>query len=914
MQTRGKKQTKEPRKGRKQKLPRAENLPTSEDELHGPAEEDPARAPENADVDDKALVQTCLDSKDAYAKARITMDALDDGGLPDPNQEIGTDMITTLAAAEQNMAEAEQALHTYWESIPPEMATALEVRFAAAHDLLMLLTSDRATAAAFARAADREHETLTEEDPPPDAQALQAAGAKVASARAIFVMRARAIDDFFRARESQAPREGVFATPKAKKAKKAKKTKKTAPEQQQPEEPTVQGAGRPQRERKSSATKAARQPDERGTPSARTPRRKTQARGEPPRPQSADDDTDGQMPALERDSSDDDDEEAGNRENQGERREEREHRGIPPTYYETTNDSDYVWEGDDDAQTEDKEDWGRQQQDKDYDYDQEFADDEADENAGIFAQGKVRSGYDYLKGAPELQFPSNAPQAAILERINVSAISHGMVIPVLRRAARKPMSFGSLLSPEAYYVVGPQGANMATTLTLGYAVKGTKDKTGQDHPACLIFPYRAGDHSVLALSDTAVAGEVLGPAAMHALSKNGTITLNAPSNPNRKPRESAGGQHGRAGDAPARKCDLMALQRALHHDRAKLAALTGNDPDMKATNPLLLTHIRNQQASTMIADLPIMQSTILPKLLQFNWCVTMDFSGPGKVADAVHPSHFLPRAPNGSLGTFKAIEDFRTWVDNIEAVCTAVFLEDHTSIPFFRRIWLRLRDQFRDTSAYGTVEHINKNFMAHELALICNKWAELYTSEGNINMSHDKFLAKNLEVLQFNQKEWRDNSRSIDISKIPVQRVGPPARDVQTPGQPPVAPPRAAHPRQQKRAAATPNPITQPPAKKQRGAPPPAQNGGAPRAAANAPNPAPAARQDSICLKHVLHAQDPIKFPMDCTQPAPCSRRHSVQLTAGKFSAPDKKAALAGLQSMKGTFAVNAAQYILTNM
>ena len=323
-----------------------------------------------------------------------------------------------------------------------------------------------------------------------------------------------------------------------------------------------------------------------------------------------------------------------------------------------------------------------------------------------------------------------------------------MVIPVLRRAARKPMSFGTLLSPEAYYVVGPQGANMATTLTLGYVVKTAKSKADQDHPACLIFPYRAGDHSVLALSDTAIAGEILGPAAMHALSKNGTIVLNAPSNPNRKPRDFVGGQHGRASDTPARKCDLMALQRALHHDRAKLAALTSNDPDMKATNPLLLTHIRNQQASTMIADLPIMQSSILPKLLQFNWCVAMDFSGPGKVADAVQPSQFLPRAANGNLGTFKTIEDFRVWVDNIiEAVCTAVFLEDQHSTPFFRRIWLRLRDQFRDASAYGTVEHINKNFMAHELALICNKWAELYTCEANINMPIDKFLAKNLEVL-----------------------------------------------------------------------------------------------------------------------------------------------------------------------
>ena len=691
MQTRGKKQTKESKKGRKQKLPRASNLPTNEDELHGPAE-NPEIVQENSDVDDTALVQACLNSKDIHAKARITMDALGDGGLPDPNQEIGADMIANLAVAEQNMAEAEQALHAYWESLPRDTATTQELRFAAAHDLLTLLTSDRATAATFARAADREHTALTEDDPPPDVQALQAAGAKVASARAIFVMRARAIDDFFRARESQAPRAGLFTPTKAKKA---RKTKKTAAKQQQPEEPTGPDAGRPRRAHKSSATRAARSqsplPEDSGTSSARTPRRNTPARGGHPQPQDADDDTDGQMPALEPDSSDDGDDDAGNGGGQQEwrrdraREDERQGREIPPPY-ETTNDSDYIWDGDDDVPVDDEENWGHNQNDKDYNFDQDFADDEADAHAGIFAQGKVRSGYEYLKGAPELQFPSSAPQAAILERISVSAISHGMVIPVLRRAARKPMSFGSLLSPEAYYVVGPQGANMATTLTLGYAVKGTKDKADQDHPACLIFPYRAGDHSVLALSDTAITGEILGPAAMHALSKNGTITLNAPSNPNRKPRESAGGPHGRAGDTTARKCDLMALQRALHHDRAKLITLTGNDPDMKATNPLLLTHIRNQQASTMIADLPIMQSAILPKLLQFNWCVAMDFSGPGKVADAVHPSQFLPRAPNGHLGTFKTIEDFRTWVDNIEAVCTAVFLEDQQSIPFFRRI------------------------------------------------------------------------------------------------------------------------------------------------------------------------------------------------------------------------------------
>jgi hypothetical protein len=72
--------------------------------------------------------------------------------------------------------------------------------------------------------------------------------------------------------------------------------------------------------------------------------------------------------------------------------------------------------------------------------------------------------------------------------------------------------------------------------------------------------------------------------------KNGTITLNAPFNPT----GNLATPHSRTDDNAACKCDLMmALQRALHHDRAQLAALTGNDSDIKTTNPLLRTHIRN---------------------------------------------------------------------------------------------------------------------------------------------------------------------------------------------------------------------------------------------------------------------------------------------------------------------------------
>ena len=936
MQTRGKTPVKVPKNIRKQKkTSRANPISTSDDDLHGPGHGDTQPAEKRADeTDDTQLVREVLACREKHATARIALESIGDGDIPEFTQAEGNDAITDLAEAEQAMADAGTALHTYWETVAPEIAAQLESRFAAAHDLLAMLTTDRATAATFARAAIREHTALAEGDPPPTILELQPAVAKMASARAILTMRARAVDDFFKAREPQARQDNASTNVPAPTAKRAKKSKAPAsarlPDEVAPEDGPPETTGKRTTTKARRVTKATTQVPvpphgqqaggnneqapggarQRSTATAPTPKKGRHAPQQEREGEDDGDDLDG-MPVP---SADSDAESVGGRKGPRPQRgaeddesEIRRHRHL----YESTNDSDYIWEGDDDdANT--NEDWGHQG-DKDYDYDEGFDHATVEAQAGIFAHGKVLSGYEYLKGAPELKFPSTEPQAAILERISVSAISQGMVIPVLRRAIGKGMCFGALLSPEAYYVVGPQGTNMATTLTLGYAVKGSKTKEAQEHPACLIFPYRAGDHSILALSDTAIAGEVLGPAAMHALSKNGTITLSAPSNPHRKSRDTAGGQHGRAGnDAPARKCDLMALQRALHHDRAKLTELTGGDPEMKATNPLLLTHIRNQQASTTIADLPVMQSTMLPKFLQFNWCIDMDFSGPGKVSDAVHPAQFLPRAANGTLRTFTTMEDFRTWVDNIEAVCVAVFLEDQRSTPFYRRIWLRLREQFRDTSAYGTVEHINRNFMAHELAKICNQWAALYTDAANINMSSEDFLAKNIAVLQFNQKEWRDNSRSIDISKISIQRAGPPLKEPTAPPAPPAAPPRAATPRQQKRNAPGGNRGMQPQAKKPRAAP--AATPTAPRGGNGAPVAAPVARQDSICLKHILHGQDPAQFPAACNQTPPCGRRHTVQLHAGKFSAQDKKNALAGLASMKGTFAASATQYILTNM
>ena len=75
-------------------MPRAPPLPTAENELHGPQNEDLNQ--EQIEIDDTAFVRACLASKDSHAKARVTMDALGDGDV-NLNQEEGNEIIQSLS-------------------------------------------------------------------------------------------------------------------------------------------------------------------------------------------------------------------------------------------------------------------------------------------------------------------------------------------------------------------------------------------------------------------------------------------------------------------------------------------------------------------------------------------------------------------------------------------------------------------------------------------------------------------------------------------------------------------------------------------------------------------------------------------------------------------------------------------------
>ena len=89
--------------------------------------------------------------------------------------------------------------------------------------------------------------------------------------------------------------------------------------------------------------------------------------------------------------------------------------------------------------------------------------------------------------------------------------------------------------------------------------------------------------------------------------------------------------------------EWLPLRRALHGDRMKIQALTQGDPDMKISNPRLMTRMRNNSQYLSVADL---QAPLVKKFLTMNFYLVIDWIGTGsaKVPDGCHLCQFMPES------------------------------------------------------------------------------------------------------------------------------------------------------------------------------------------------------------------------------------------------------------------------------
>ena len=186
-----------------------------------------------------------------------------------------------------------------------------------------------------------------------------------------------------------------------------------------------------------------------------------------------------------------------------------------------------------------------------------------------------------------------------MERIFVSALRAGMVLPILQFGG--PAAFATLVEPDAYYVVTAEHPENSMRLSLAHR----NPACARALPLCLTFEARSTPYSVVIMADAAIRGKIWDPHVLTAV-RAINVPLTAPDTPLAHRLFSPGAQQqygAREAQVRADKA-FQPLRRALHNDRAKIHALTQNASEQNLTDPAIATAVRNLQKSNALQDIP----------------------------------------------------------------------------------------------------------------------------------------------------------------------------------------------------------------------------------------------------------------------------------------------------------------------
>ena len=236
----------------------------------------------------------------------------------------------------------------------------------------------------------------------------------------------------------------------------------------------------------------------------------------------------------------------------------------------------------------------------------------------MFGRDAIGNGYDIIRKHTALILPDTRyPESRFLDRISVEKVLHNMIVPVLHFTGHgSVISFRTLHHnvSSAVYVVIADCCDSVTNMKLIY-----RDPAF----ATRYFPQRISfEHgiysqpvTILVYSELALRTGVLEEEIQDALTSNGISYPIAPST-----STSVAGSLLLTASGVIEKSDgkllaeWLSLRRALHSEKMKIQALTQGDPDMKISNPRLMTRMRNnsQLADNNIFALPIIHADSAP--------------------------------------------------------------------------------------------------------------------------------------------------------------------------------------------------------------------------------------------------------------------------------------------------------------
>ena len=503
----------------------------------------------------------------------------------------------------------------------------------------------------------------------------------------------------------------------------------------------------------------------------------------------------------------------------------------------------------------------------------------------LFSGIQIADGPAYIGEHVQLVYPSAHPKAAILERTPIQAVRGGMVLPILQFTS-STFNFDTLTNPSGYYVAITEHMDGSLRLALAYATPGA------NLPKILMFPKVATSaYSVLALSDTAIRGNMLAPHIMDALKKLYSPLI-APDTPMAARLSDHGGvTSGGSRDASLKVMKAFApLKRALHYDTTKFNIITQHVTDMKLTDPAIGVNIRNLRTNPALNRLAAMQTENIPHLLSFNFCVELDFSGKDHKLDALNLHAFTTGRSAGDMSTFTDLRDIWRTVNYVRQVYMTMTMEQRGAPnPFWGRIFNGLLDQLAEPDPELSIDHLDIKFVAWQMNIMFVAWSNLFKGETHATKTIEEFAKLNEDILRIDYIEWQDKCARLGTSKYPAQKVPPPKKIVDESG---------------KRGATTPNEPNRKKGKTQHlQTPPPPPPPPAPAAQPKVQTPLQLpAQPPQICIRHLFHKKDAARFPLDCTKTR-CDRNHRVKLHGGKLTPDDKADVRASLGLMTGKFA-----------
>ena len=292
----------------------------------------------------------------------------------------------------------------------------------------------------------------------------------------------------------------------------------------------------------------------------------------------------------------------------------------------------------------------------------------------MFSEIAIGRGYDWIASNVDLlgNTRSHAPILTVLDRIQVSKITPGMIIPILS-FTQDPPTYDNLRSyiPPAVYASIPDARLGVTNMVLIHANQLFTD--WGSYPKCLTFEYAEdAKYTLLVFSELAISAQLYGPVIARKLQMAAAMPVASSTNINSR----AAGTHMAMNGALIEKSsnkyaeEWLPVRRALHGDKTKIAAYMAGEVDpRRITSPKLMTKIRNSSLMpARLANLPIMQAGLLVKILTMNFCMVIDLIGTrSKTPDAAHLCMFYP-AQTSSNAAAVAYHEFKTYLKIKDAV------------------------------------------------------------------------------------------------------------------------------------------------------------------------------------------------------------------------------------------------------